>query len=170
MKSDSGAGNEVLAGECRERALRLLERKPHSTAQLRRKLRDRGFPSDIVEGILSDFQRVALLDDLQVARDYCAGMREHGAPCGRARIASRLRRYGISQAIVEQALCEEWDADGRERELERAIAAAERKLRLMVADEPLHRRRGKLYRYLSSRGFDGETCRACIDRVIETGD
>lgn len=151
---------------CREAALRLLDRKPHSTADLRRKLYQRKFPKHVIDPLINDLARVGLLDDLALARSHCENRLYASPPLGRRRVLQELHRHGIPQEIAEQALGEIWDSQERDDRLGRAQEAARRKLRLLRNDEEPRRKRDKLYRYLVGRGFDPEIIRDAVDTVI----
>jgi len=152
---------------CREAALRLLERKPHSVADLRRKLYKRKFGKALIDPLLEDLQRVGLLDDLNLSRDYCASRLDASPPVGRRRVLQELRRHGIPPDIANQALEEIWDAQEREMILELAREAARRKLRLIRKDEDPRKKRDKLYRYLAGRGFDTEIIRDVVPQLLD---
>ncbi|OPZ31542.1 MAG: recombination regulator RecX [Lentisphaerae bacterium ADurb.BinA184] len=153
------------ADACRERALRLLEQRPHAVAELRRKLLQRGFLRGVVESVLADLERLGLLDDAAVARDACAAALQRPAALGRGRILANLRRHGIAADVAQSALREAGaDADAPD-ELERALAAAQTKLRLLTRETDPRRRRDKLARFLLARGFAPGIAREAVDRL-----
>ncbi|MFO7821695.1 MAG: regulatory protein RecX [Lentisphaeria bacterium] len=153
---------------CREAALRLLERKPHSAYDLRRKLFKRDFSKSVIEPVLEDFIRVGLLDDLSLARSYCESRLSASPPVGRRRVQQELRKHGIPANLAKQALEEIWDIREREEILERAEEAARRKLRLIRRDEDPRRKRDKIFRYLAGRGFSTEIIKDAVRNVLDT--
>lgn len=157
------AGDPLEA--CRESALRLLERRLHSRAELDRKLRERDFPSLLRQSILADFERVGLVDDRQFAEAFARQKLLSSRPLGNRRILADLRRRGIPEELartaLEEVVGEESNAEG---EFERARQAASAKwTSLMRSGREFQKARAALYRFLAGRGFDGETIR----RVVE---
>lgn len=150
---------------CLQRAMDLLSRAPHSTADLRRKLRQRKFDGGTVQTTIEELERLKLLDDRVVARDYCAFKRDGHPPIGRARIMAELKRHGIPSPIIQEVLADVWDADGDAGERERAIAVARLKRRALRPDEDPRKQQAKLYRFLASRGFPAAICRDAVDAV-----
>lgn len=152
---------------CREAALRLLERKPHSVADLRRKLLQRKFSRNVIEPLLRNFIEVGLLDDLELSRSYCESRLNASPPVGRRRVQQELRKHGIPQQIAKQVLEEVWDTQERETVVARAEEAARRKLRIIRKDEDPRRKHDKLYRYLAGRGFPPDIVKDAVHAVIE---
>lgn len=166
----NGKGRGELE-ECREKALAFLTKKPHSVADLRRKLRGRGFSGASIDGVIRDLERLQLLDDLAVAKDYCVYKRMTNPPVGRRRVFQELRKHGIDTETAEAALQEVWDEDdisGQEEEKGRALKAGSMKLeRLEMSADKVDKRREKLYRYLAGRGFSSEVIREVITRLLD---
>ena len=150
---------------CRERALRLLEQRPHAVAELRRKLVQRGFTPGTVDPILADLQRLGLLNDEAVARDACAAALRGTAALGRNRILMHLRRHGIDSDVAESAIREASAEAGTPGELERAVIAGRAKLRLLAREADPRKRRDKLARFLIGRGFAPATVWQAVDRL-----
>ncbi len=148
---------------CRERALRLLEQRPHSVAQLRRKLRDRQFPTPAIATVIADFTRLGLLDDRRLAHDYCQLAKTSSSPVGRLRVLAKLHAYGIAPELAAAAVDQVWNEAGDEEEIARAAAAAQRKMRLLPASQDPRKIREKLYRFLAGKGFPASICRAAVD-------
>jgi regulatory protein len=162
MGTDQDSGLEA----CRERALGLVARRPHTVRQLRGKLLSRKFPKDDVEAVLADFLRLGLLDDRQLAFDYCEAMKGASPPVGRSRVIAKLRHYGVDSEILEEAIADVWDGEGEDGELDRAMRAAEGKLRLVRDQSDPRKLRGKLYRFLAGKGFSGTVAGQAIDRLL----
>ncbi len=146
----------------RKMALRMLERRALSRAELRDRLVKKGCGRD-------GAARVALgLADLGLVNDRALGesvvrMELLRAPSGAARLEAKLARRGIdgstAREIVREALC------GRD-EAEDAETVARRRLRALpdaLAPEVVRRR---LLGVLARRGFGGEQSRAAVERVL----
>ena len=163
-KSDKSSPDDVSA--CRDKALHLLEKKPHSVYDLRRKLFSRGFSSEDIETVLSDLERLKLLDDEALAQSFCEQKLSACPPMGRQKVFYELRRHGISSETAEAALAEVWERGGQEEEFERARQAAEHKMKTIPGTVDRRKKSHKIYRYLATRGFSGEIVSEVIDQVL----
>ena len=143
-----------------ERALRCLGMRWHTVNELGNKLKKSGFEPEIVRLTLAECQRLGLLDDRQYASDYAAQLADRG--CGSYRIRLNLRRKGIAPEETAETL-----AQLAKDEPERAIRAAEFKLRMLARDSDWRRKREKLCRFLAGRGFRPEAIRAVIAHFPE---
>lgn len=125
------------------KAVDLLSRRAHFSAQLRDKLARRGYPPEEVEEALARLARHGYLDDRAAARDFAAG-RLAREPLGRRRLAADLARRGAPEEVVAEVLDELLPGDDR-------AAARE------AAETWLARRRNPskpaLARWLERRGF-----------------
>lgn len=125
-----------------DRALKLLGRRPHLSAELRRKLAARGYEVAEVEKALAGLAADGYLDDAQLVRDEVERLRGRRG-LGRAAIAARLGRRGAIREDLEAALAGVSD----EEELETARQEAGRWLRGRRPEG------AALARHLSRRGF-----------------
>jgi regulatory protein len=132
-------------------ALRLLALRPHSTAELRRKLRQRGFPAEEVDEVLARAAAQGYLDDDAYAR---ALVSRRAAARGPALIAAELAAKGVSRSLVAVAL------EGLSRE-EQVAAAARLAGGLGVRDP--NRAAARLQR----RGFSREVIREALRLGLE---
>ena len=98
---------EVIAGgvrqECFDAALRLLESRLHSRAELKRKLSRKEFGPAVIDGVLDDLQRMNYLDDARFAasKATAAATRKHQ---GKRRAMAELIRSGVSGDVAKLAL------------------------------------------------------------------
>jgi len=157
------AAQELLE-KCRKSALRLLDSRMHSRAELDRKLRQRDFPSVLRELILADLERVGLVDDRMYAEAFVREKIASSRPVGARRILLDLRRRGIADELAKEALADAAEEGDGDAELDRAKQAAERKwASLMRSKREYQKARASLYRFLASRGFDSGTIRRVVD-------
>jgi len=173
-------GRDGIIGEkCREKALRLLDMRPHASGEIRQKLRkNRDFPPAVIEDIINDFTRLGLLNDRQFVALFCEEKKSATLPPGRFKVSLALRRKGLPADLINEVMAEVWDrhdglADddgnldhGLSPELDRAIRAATPKWQsLCRRAEPSPQLRAKLMRFLAGRGYAGSIIRQAIDRV-----
>ena len=106
-------------------ALGALTRRAHSVAELRAKLLERALPTASTAEILARLSERGWLDDRRFALGFARS--RAARRYGRYRIASELRRRGISDDLIEEALAEIFPGEGDERRLLRQ--RLERRLR-----------------------------------------
>ncbi len=139
----------------RERALRLLARREHSRAELRRKLAPHAESAEALEALLADLVQRKLLSETRFAEGRARVLsRKYGA----ARIEQDLRARGIPQDAAEAAARE-----ARGTEFERALDIWRRKFGAQAKDI---RERARQARFLASRGFSAEV----VSRVLRHGE
>ena len=145
--------------KARERALRLLDFRPRSRMEISRRLSAAGFADDIVEETLERLERVGLIDDGQFAKAW-VGHRSAGKGMGRARIKWELRRKGVSNEEVEEALSAVDDETERRSALETARRRWERD-----GDQDDRMKRRRLSAYLRRQGYDWSVISAVVNEL-----
>ena len=119
-------------------AFRMLAGRAHSRAELRLKLRRRGYDAEDVESTLTRMEQLGYLDDAAYARALTA---RRAGERGRRAIAAELASKGLSREVIVEALADV----GEEQE----VAAAGRLLsRRSGAEAP-----EKTLARLARRGF-----------------
>jgi regulatory protein len=161
---------EVLAA-----AARFLEVRSRSRDEVRRRLRDAGYRTELVESALDRLTGLGLLDDVAFARSWIES-RDRARPRGARALRDELRRLGVAEADVETALAgREALASGADPDDpgqapgagERAAsdasdeAAAVRLLARrgagLLREPDARRRRARAYAVLARHGFDPGT-------------
>jgi regulatory protein len=147
----------------REAALRLLESTRRTRSDLDRRLRDKGYASSTVGGVLERLAAVGLVDDVEYARAFLAGRLGRRA-AGWRRLLQELRRRGISAADADAARARLEEIQGATDE----VAMARRVLTQVAARyaklDPRVRRQ-RLYALLVRRGFDADA----IEQALREG-
>ena len=137
------------------KAVDLLARRAHFTAQLRDKLARRGYPPEEVDEALVRLARHGYLDDRTAARDFAAA-RLAREPLGRRRLAADLSRRGAPEEVVSEVLDELLPDDDRAAARE---AAATWLSRRRNPNKPA------LARYLERRGFSPAAIWGALEAV-----
>lgn len=133
-----------MAGDCYDKALQLLARRPHFRLELARKLLTRKFREDQVEQVLTRLEQQGLIDDDRQAIELTLGpLTRKGY--GPRRMRAELERRGVSSELAVAAVTEAFPTP--ESELEAARLAAERLSRRSGTSTP------RLARTLERRGF-----------------
>lgn len=139
-----------MSGTLRERALRLLARREHARVELSRKLAPHAESAEQLEALLDNLAERSLLSDERYVE---MRLNARSARFGDARLAHELRTRGVAAALVNEALA------NCEGELNRARQVWQRKFDSHAADAA---ERARQMRFLTSRGFSGETIRRVL--------
>lgn len=137
----------------RERAIRHLARREHSSAELARKLAGHGDAEEIGD-TLARMTELGLLSDPRFAEAWVRGK---AGRFGTARLRAELARRGIDRDTADEAL-----AGCAETEQERARAVWRAKFGTPPADA---REWARQARFLQTRGFSSETIRALLKEL-----
>ena len=153
---------EVLRAEelrkAREAALTLLDYRARTQRELEQRLLRKGYAEDIIAQVLSQLEKVDLVNDERFASDWVSN-RLINRPAGRSRMQWELRRKGVSSEIVDEALEQVDD----ETEFDMALELAQKKLGGKIIEDRDSRR--KLAGFLQRRGFHWDIVSRVLDRV-----
>ena len=128
-------------------ALRLLKLRPRSSAELARKMADKGFDALLARQVIDDLTRLGFLDDEAFARAWL--QYRLNKPMGFRRIAQELVEKGISKDAIRA----HWDVVKESYdELEVVRMLAQKRARQYNNVDPLKRRK-RVMDYLARRGF-----------------
>jgi len=94
----------VKRGSAFDSALRILGLRDHSEAELRRKLKEKGY-EDGVEEAVARLKELSYLDDERFARQFASSSVRNGRGYG-ARLRLELARRGVAAGIVSEVLAE----------------------------------------------------------------
>jgi regulatory protein len=149
----------------RSAALELISYRPRTESEVRRRLQQRGFGVEVVEGAISRMRELGYLDDESYVRAFVAErLRTRGH--GPARLRADLLRRGASPALIDSAL----EAFVTRDDLQSAALrhATGRWTRLSREADP-QKRRKKLYDFLARRGFDFDMIREVLETLEAEG-
>ncbi len=160
---DAGLADRIAEAAARRQgrviALRLLQRRLRSRAELEAALRRRGVPATSLPVVMTDLVRAGWIDDARFARAWIQD-RLALRPSGRRRLLAELVVRGVTPRVADEAIAAMLTA-GREEELTLTQAKA-RFRHLRGLPPPVARRR--LVGWLQRRGFgSGAITRALQD-------
>jgi len=138
----------------REVAIGLLARREHAQAELRTKLRARGFTAAEIAQALAELRAEGLQSDERYAESYVRSRAERSY--GPIRIGAELRQREVDADCIERALAEYeggWDENARHY-YRRHFGSA---------PPANYQERAKRLRHMQQRGFGMETLRALTD-------
>jgi regulatory protein len=141
---------------CLEAALRYLDYRPRSEAELRERLSGRGFDDDSIETVLKRLKQQALVNDTAFAR-FWRDNRQSFRPRSRWLTTRELRQKGVASDIIEQVVATIDDEDS-------AYRAATTKLHRMPPTDYQDFRR-RLGDYLKRQGFSYEVINHTIRQM-----
>jgi len=142
-----------------ERALKILGSRPHSEAEVRRKLREHKIDEAVVDATLARLRRADLVND-QAFAAYWVENRVTFRPRSKRVLQAELKRKGVvDDEVLGQALAAANDAEAAYSVAARRARAA----RLQTLTYQDFRR--KLGEFLARRGFDYELIGTVVERV-----
>ena len=148
---------QILPRRARPRAMNLLKGREYTVRQLHDKLRDGGYPEEIIADALAYVESFHYTDDLRYATAYITG---HENSRSRRRIEQDLAARGIDPETAKKAW-QEWEAQGGRQDEQAMIRKLleKRGFDPETADEKEIRRQGA---FLMRRGFAGEAVRKAL--------
>jgi regulatory protein len=156
-------------------ALRFLEARSRSIAEVRRRLRDAGYRPDLVEGAIDRLLALGMLDDAAFAAAWVES-RDRARPRGERALRQELRLKGVDPATVD-ALLEDRrsgaEAEGRSADEAAAERILQRHARALARTPDPRAARQRAYALLARSGIDPETAARASARfaaATEAGD
>ncbi|MGD9842972.1 MAG: regulatory protein RecX [Steroidobacteraceae bacterium] len=150
----------------RNTAIGLLSRREHAQAEIKRKLRDRGYDDAVALEVVDELTRQRLLSDARFAEMFIRSRAARGQ--GPVRLRGELRQLQLSAELIEQHL------DAAEVDwVQLAVDIRQRKFGGAFAKTMSER--AKQVRFLQYRGFTTDQIRialgtSCADELLESGD
>jgi regulatory protein len=148
---------------CYLAAMRILQYRFNSEAELRRKLRSKQFEPDVVDATLQRLRDEKWLDDERFAGALVrTKQRKH---VGSRRIARELSAAGVEAGTAARVLSENADP---ERERADAVTLGTKRLRILLRrhGEPSPEVRNKLTAYLLNHGYDAALVRDVLKEIL----
>jgi len=146
-------------------ALRFLEARQRSTAEVRRRLTFAGYRPELVDGAVARLVELGMLDDEAFARAWIES-RDRARPRGERALRRELASKGIDREIADETLTarttETPDAD-----MEAARRLLARRARSLDRIADARARRERAYALLARNGFDSEVATAVIAEVLD---
>jgi regulatory protein len=139
-------------------ALRFLDYRPRSRAEVQRNLERHAVPSDVINDVFKRLERSGLVNDERFAQDWVENRSEF-RPRSRRALAYELHQRGLDDSAIEKAL------EGLNEETMAYQAALKQSRR--YSDLPLRDFNNKLGSFLARRGFSYDVIKQVVARVWE---
>jgi regulatory protein len=160
----------------RDAALNLIAYRARTRAELRTRLRQKGFPPQQIDPCLDRLQDKGFIDDVAVAEAFVRDRLRH-RPRGKAALSAELRHKGVATETAGGAIDRAFDEVGTtDVALAQEVAgqwAMRQNARVLAAlaseapSEARDRAHRRLHGYLARRGFRGSALAAGIDHARE---
>ncbi len=138
-------------------ALNLLTFRARTEKEVEKRLKERGYPQEIIEEIIEKLIKLKYLDDKSYADDFIRNRVKYGT----RKLKIDLRQKGIDNEMVQECLDECLDA---ETEFARALCEAQKALKTIRPPYDrlvINRLRGRLAR----RGFTGDVINQVMNEI-----
>lgn len=136
--------DEIIGLRAKKRAMHLLERMDRTEKQLYDKLLQSGYPQECIDNAILYVKKYHYIDDRCYASNYIRCYQDRKS---RLRMQQDLLRKGVSRALIEEVLEEEFQAD------ERIQIRSLLEKRGFDATECDEKERQRCYQFLMRRGF-----------------
>jgi len=134
-----------------DQALRHISASMKTEKEIRDFLKRKGYLQDVSDAVINRMKELRFLDDGAYAKAYCESA---GSRKGKRLIAVELKRRGVSDELIEEALLSLTDEqDSARRTLEK----------YMRGKTPDKKTLAKAYAYLIGKGYDYDTVRSAIE-------
>jgi regulatory protein len=147
----SQSTSESREEQARAVCLRLLTARARTRAELFTALTKRGYPDDVIDGVLDRLTQVGLVDDDDFAEQWVRSRRAHAGK-GKRALAAELRTKGIDNEVITATLAD-IDSSAERARAEELVADKLRRERLTDATDDVKLAR-RLVGMLARRGYD----------------
>lgn len=158
-EADASAGDPYEAA--RAIALRLLDARDYTRAELAARLARRNVPLEVTDEVLDRFEEVRLLDDARYAERY-ATSRQAARSLSRSAVRRELLTKGVDPELVDTAVA----AIDDDTEHQAALDLAQRKVRSM-RNLPRETQYRRLAGALARKGYAGHQVHSVVAEVLD---
>ena len=141
---------------CLDAAMRYLNYRPRSEAELTTRLHQRSFPEEDINNVTRRLKELGLVDDIAFIR-FWKDSRDSFSPRSQWLIKTELQRKGVNAEVIENVTADSNDYDSAYR------AALSKAKHLASLDYQTFRHR--LGDFLKRRGFSYEVIKETINRT-----
>lgn len=147
-------------GQAKQIAFQLLRFRSRSVKEIRDRLKQKGFPEEIISQTIDFLERLRYLNDDEFAFNFCRS--RLAKPLGLKRIFFELKQKGVAKEIIEHTLGKIKQGNYSEREIVEKIA--QDKFKKFKSLDKFKAQRC-LYGWLMRRGFNPEVIKEAIESL-----
>lgn len=152
---------DKLRANAHNSAIRLLARREHATAEIKQKLKFRGYDDEMATEIIDDLTRQRLLSDERFAEMFVRSRAGRGQ--GPVRLRAELRQLKLSPELIESRI--------KSAAVDWITLASDIRLRKFGKNVPkVAAERAKQMRFLQYRGFTADQIRLAMGASFEEED
>ncbi len=155
--------DEVTELQVETRAMHILGVRDHARAELRKKLKQRGYPDVRIDPVLDRLEETGYVDDERTSRVFARALvRDQWGPM---RIRQKMMVKGFDGDTIADAIHEVIEEDEDKDEEETWIETATARVRQKFRKEPNELEKDekeKAFRHLTYRGYSGSVSRAVL--------
>ena len=141
-------------------ALRILTRRDHSKQELYQKLKARGYAGDVIDGVISQCERLDYVNDERTVRVVIRQLHKKGY--GLKRIRFELNLKGLRGKQVQEMVSQSVSLSD---ERQCADKIFQKHIRRFEREKDISKRKDKIYRFLYSRGFSKTVISELIGKI-----
>jgi regulatory protein len=139
-----------------QQALKFLNFRQRSRAEVERNLTDHQVPADLIARVVDRLQENGLLDDSRFAHHWVENRSEF-RPRGKSLLRMELRQHGLQDEEIETAI---QNIDEAELAYQAGLKQARK-----LSNLDWNQFRQKMYSFLARRGFNYETISPVVERI-----
>lgn len=138
-----------------------LSRRDHGSFELKQKALRKGYPTGIIDRVLDEFDQKGLLNDESFALKFAAD-KAHFKKWGPVKIKNALLKKGVSKIVAEKAV-QNITNDLDQQQI--CVDLLRKRKRHFMREPDALKRKQKMYRYLTGKGFTGNIIQNTIDSI-----
>jgi regulatory protein len=153
--------------QVKQSALNYLSRRHHTKNEIRVKLKQKKFGSELIEQTLNDLEQNNYLDDKIFAQIF-TDEKVKAKNWGRNKIKSELIKRGVTSKIISDVIEEKFSG---EEEIDAGLELARKKLKKLIYRKIDQKKiETSIYSFLSSRGYDYDLCKQIFAKLFKDKD
>lgn len=155
---------EIFIPRAKQRALHLLEKQDRTESNLRRKLRESGYPHEAVDLAVSYVKGYNYINDERYARDY---IKYKSKTKSKKQTFNELMLKGLSKEIIEKSYYNLCDDEGLEELFNERQVIKDYISKKLIKQENLdEKEKRKIYNHLLRKGFSSDEILSVMREVL----
>lgn len=150
--------------QVKQSALNYLSRRHHSKNEIRTKLRQKKFNTELIEQTLDNLEQNNYVDDHSFAQIF-TDEKVKAKNWGKNKIKSELIKRGVSSKVIADVIAEKFSG---ESEIKAGLELANKKLKKLLNRNIEQKKiQSSIYSFLISRGYDYDLCKQIYVKLFK---